>query len=52
MSEANSPDPLSEQNRQPPVPLVPSRLGQVKPPSMASLMVFSPKYCFSQVLME
>ena len=29
--EAMSPEPLAEQNRQPPVPLLPSRLGHVKP---------------------
>ena len=34
---ANSPLPEPEQNRQPPVPRVPSRLGQVKPPSRESL---------------
>ncbi len=35
--------PLSEQKIHPPTPLVPSRLGQVNPPSMDSLYTLQPK---------
>ena len=34
---AKSPEPFAEQNIQPPVEILPSRLGQVKPPSMEIL---------------
>ena len=41
---------MDEQKMHPPVLLVPSRLGQVKPPSMDSLTVFWPNCFFSHVL--
>ena len=42
-----SPDPPSEQKMQPPVPQVPSLLGQVMPPSRLGLYSFVP-YCSMQ----
>ena len=39
---AKSPDPLALQKIQPPLPIVPSRLGQVIPPSSAIRYTFSP----------
>ena len=41
-----SPEPFSLQKIQPPVAILPSRLGQVKPPSIHILRVFSPNLFF------
>ena len=49
--EAVSPDPLAEQKRQPPVPLLPSLLGHVNPPSRESLTIFPPNFFLRYVLM-
>ena len=46
MSPAVSPEPVEEQNIHPPVPLVPSLLGHVKPPSRASFTTLEPKRFF------
>ena len=47
---AISPDPLAEQNRQPPVPLEPSLFGHVKPPSRESFTTLPPNSFFRYVL--
>ena len=44
---AKSPEPNSEQKMQPPVPAVPSRFGQVKPPSIETFEILIPNRSFS-----
>ncbi|MDO4424629.1 MAG: hypothetical protein Q4D17_02550 [Planctomycetia bacterium] len=46
----NSPAPRSPQKTHPPVPHVPSRFGQVKPPSTHTLYDFEPKISLKHVL--
>jgi hypothetical protein len=50
-SVAISPDPLAEQKAQPVVPLDPSLLGHVKPPSRDSLTTLPPNFFFRYVFM-
>jgi hypothetical protein len=52
LSAAKSPEPPLLQKIQPPVLMVPSRLGQDRPPERASLYILQPNFSFKYELRE